>query len=88
MVEHVNQSKKATTTSFSIPSLKHRIPGFGLESSQASPQAVPLEQPLNKPLPTTLVEYPCIIPKQNRQLGSLEISMNKKLTRSQIKLCL
>ncbi|MEH2275722.1 MAG: DUF4157 domain-containing protein [Nostoc sp.] len=50
MREHVSQSKKATTASFSIPSLKHRIPGFGLDSSQASPQAVPLEQPLNKPL--------------------------------------
>ncbi|MEH2275719.1 MAG: hypothetical protein V7K40_13270 [Nostoc sp.] len=50
MREHVSQSKKATTASFSIPSLKHRIPGFGLDSSQASPQAVPLVQPLNKPL--------------------------------------
>ncbi|MEH2334322.1 eCIS core domain-containing protein [Nostoc sp.] len=50
MREHVSQSKKATTASFSIPSLKHRIPGFGLESSQASPQAVPLVQPLHKPL--------------------------------------
>ncbi|MEH2237352.1 eCIS core domain-containing protein [Nostoc sp.] len=50
MREHVSQSKKATTASFSIPSLKHRIPGFGLDSSQASPQAVPLVQPLHKPL--------------------------------------
>ncbi|MEH2334320.1 eCIS core domain-containing protein [Nostoc sp.] len=50
MREHVSQSKKATTASFSIPSLKHRIPGFGLDSSQASPQAVPLVQSLHKPL--------------------------------------
>ncbi|MEH2275717.1 MAG: DUF4157 domain-containing protein [Nostoc sp.] len=58
MREHVNQSKKATTTSFSIPSLKHRIPGFGLNSSQASPQVVPLEQPLNKPLTHDISRIP------------------------------
>ncbi|MBN3895953.1 MAG: hypothetical protein HWQ41_12010 [Nostoc sp. NOS(2021)] len=50
MRERVSQPKKATTASSSIPSLKHPIHGFGLDSSQASPQAVPLVQPLNKPL--------------------------------------
>ncbi|MEH2452877.1 eCIS core domain-containing protein [Nostoc sp.] len=58
MREHVSQSKKATTTSFSIPSLKHRIPGFGLDSSQASPQAVPLVQPLHKPLTHDISRIP------------------------------
>ncbi|WP_298920247.1 DUF4157 domain-containing protein [uncultured Nostoc sp.] len=58
MREHVSQSKKATTASFSIPSLKHRIPGFGLESSQASPQAVPLVQPLHKPLTHDISRIP------------------------------
>ncbi|MEH2463364.1 eCIS core domain-containing protein [Nostoc sp.] len=58
MREHVSQSKKATTASFSIPSLKHRIPGFGLDSSQASPQAVPLVQPLYKPLTHDISRIP------------------------------
>ena len=58
MREHVSQSKKATTASFSIPSLKHRIPGFGLDSSQASPQAVPLVQPLHKPLTHDISRIP------------------------------
>ncbi|MFN6486783.1 MULTISPECIES: hypothetical protein [unclassified Nostoc] len=50
MRERVSQPKKATTTSSSIPSLKHPIRGFGLDSSEASLQSVPLVQPLNKPL--------------------------------------
>ncbi|WP_375470577.1 DUF4157 domain-containing protein [uncultured Nostoc sp.] len=58
MREHVSQSKKATTASFSIPSLKHRIPGFGLDSSQASPQAVPLVQPLHKLLTHDISRIP------------------------------
>ncbi|MEH2313517.1 MAG: DUF4157 domain-containing protein [Nostoc sp.] len=58
MREHVSQSKKANTASFSIPSLKHRIPGFGLDSSQASPQAVPLVQPLHKPLTHDISRIP------------------------------
>ena len=58
MREHVSQSKKATTASFSIPSLKHRIPGFGSDSSQASPQAVPLVQPLHKPLTHDISRIP------------------------------
>ena len=58
MREHVSQSKKATTASFSIPSLKHRIPGFGLDSPQASPQAVPLVQPLHKPLTHDISRIP------------------------------
>ena len=58
MREHVSQSKKATTASFSIPSLKHRIPGFGSDSSQASPQAVPLVQPLHKPLTHNISRIP------------------------------
>lgn len=58
MREHVSQSKKATTASFSIPSLKHRIPGFGSDSSQASPQAVPLVQPVHKPLTHDISRIP------------------------------
>ncbi|MEH2403435.1 hypothetical protein [Nostoc sp.] len=58
MREHVSKSKKATSASFSIPSLKHRIPGFGSDSSQASPQAVPLVQPLHKPLTHDISRIP------------------------------
>ena len=58
MREHVSQSKKANTASFSIPSLKHRIPGFGLDSPQASPQTVPLVQPLHKPLTHDISRIP------------------------------
>lgn len=47
MREHLSREKK-TTTGFSIPSLKHPIRGFGLESSAISPQAVPKVQPLHK----------------------------------------
>ncbi|MGF1937568.1 MAG: DUF4157 domain-containing protein [Nostoc sp. ChiQUE02] len=49
MREQVSRKKK-TTTGFSIPSLKHPTPGFGLESSAISRQAVPEIQPLHKPL--------------------------------------
>ncbi|MEH2399277.1 eCIS core domain-containing protein [Nostoc sp.] len=63
MREHVSQSKKANTASFSIPSLKHRIPGFGLDSSQASPQAVPLVQPLHKPLTHDISRIPLRSPQ-------------------------
>ncbi|MGJ5631415.1 eCIS core domain-containing protein [Nostoc sp. CALU 1950] len=49
MREHVSRQKK-TTTGFSIPSLKNPTPGFGLESSAISRQAVPKIQPLDKPL--------------------------------------
>ncbi|MEH2463359.1 eCIS core domain-containing protein [Nostoc sp.] len=58
MREHVSKSKKATSASFSIPSLKHRIPGFGSDYSQASPQAVPLVQPLHKPLTHDISRIP------------------------------
>ncbi|MEH1892042.1 MAG: hypothetical protein V7K92_22190 [Nostoc sp.] len=63
MREHVSQSKKANTASFSIPSLKHRIPSFGLDSSQASPQAVPLVQPLHKPLTHDISRIPLRSPQ-------------------------
>ncbi|WP_445627015.1 eCIS core domain-containing protein [Nostoc sp. DSM 114167] len=49
MREHVSRQKK-TTTGFSIPSLKQPIPGFGLESSAISRQAIPKIQPLHKPV--------------------------------------
>ncbi|AVH73343.1 eCIS core domain-containing protein [Nostoc sp. 'Lobaria pulmonaria (5183) cyanobiont'] len=45
MREHISRQKK-NTTGFSIPSLKHPIRGFGLESSAISRQAVPEIQPL------------------------------------------
>jgi Domain of unknown function (DUF4157) len=44
MREQISQKKK--TTGFSIPSLKHPIPGFGLKSSAISRQAVTEIQPL------------------------------------------
>ncbi|MEH2011626.1 eCIS core domain-containing protein [Nostoc sp.] len=72
MREHVSQSKKATTASFSIPSLKHRIPGFGLDSSQASPQAVPLVQPLHKPLTHDISRIPLRNPQAKLTIGEPE----------------
>ncbi|MBW4501601.1 MAG: DUF4157 domain-containing protein [Scytonema hyalinum WJT4-NPBG1] len=47
MRERVGQGKKATTTSFSISTLRQPTRGFGLESSEV-PQAVTGQQPLNK----------------------------------------
>lgn len=43
MREHLSLEKK-TTTGFSIPSLKHPVRGFGLDSPYAAPQAVPVQQ--------------------------------------------
>jgi hypothetical protein len=43
--ERIHQPAKKTTTSFSIPSLKHPTPGFGLESSAISRQ---LETSINQ----------------------------------------
>ncbi|ODG98918.1 hypothetical protein A4S05_06825 [Nostoc sp. KVJ20] len=57
MREQVSRQKK-TTTSFSIPSLKHPTPGFGLESSAISRQAVPKIQPLDKPLTHDISRIP------------------------------
>ncbi|MBN3895955.1 MAG: DUF4157 domain-containing protein [Nostoc sp. NOS(2021)] len=57
MREHVSRQKK-TTTGFSIPSLKHPIRGFGLESSAISRQAVPEIQPLHKPLTHDISRIP------------------------------
>ncbi|MDZ8069033.1 MAG: DUF4157 domain-containing protein [Nostoc sp. DedQUE08] len=57
MREHISQKKK-TTTGFSIPSLKHPIPGFGLESSAILRQAVPELQSLHKPLTHDLSRIP------------------------------
>ncbi|MBN3895957.1 MAG: DUF4157 domain-containing protein [Nostoc sp. NOS(2021)] len=50
MREPIGKPQKATTASFSIPTLKQPTRGFGLDSPGASSQAVPLVQPLNKPL--------------------------------------
>ncbi len=49
MGERVGQHKKATTGSFSVPTLKQRIRGFGLDSPGASSQAT-TEVQLKKPL--------------------------------------
>ncbi|WP_392478230.1 DUF4157 domain-containing protein [Nostoc sp. C110] len=57
MREHVSRQKK-TTTDFSIPSLKHPTPRFGLESSAISRQAVPEIQPLNQPLTHDISRIP------------------------------
>ncbi|RCJ27910.1 hypothetical protein A6V25_17410 [Nostoc sp. ATCC 53789] len=57
MREHVSRQKK-TTTDFSIPSLKHPTPGFGLESSAISRQTVPEIQPLNQPLTHDISRIP------------------------------
>ncbi|MBR8839105.1 MAG: DUF4157 domain-containing protein [Stigonema ocellatum SAG 48.90 = DSM 106950] len=43
MREHLSLEKK-TTRGFSIPSLKHPVRGFGLDSPYAAPQAVPVQQ--------------------------------------------
>ncbi|MEH2045140.1 eCIS core domain-containing protein [Nostoc sp.] len=56
MREHVSQKK--TTTGFSIPSLKHPIRGFGLESSAISRQAPPEIQPLHKSLTHDISRVP------------------------------
>ncbi|MBN3960849.1 DUF4157 domain-containing protein [Nostoc sp. NMS8] len=57
MREQVSRQKK-TTTGFSIPSLKHPTPSFGLESSAISRQAVPKIQPLHKPLTHDISRIP------------------------------
>ena len=57
MREHISRQKK-TTTGFSIPSLKHPTPGFGLESSAISRQAIPEIQPLHKPLTHDISRIP------------------------------
>ncbi|MEH1777109.1 eCIS core domain-containing protein [Nostoc sp.] len=57
MREHISRQKK-TTTGFSIPSLKHPIRGFGLESSAISRQAPPEVQPLHKPLTHDISRIP------------------------------
>ncbi|MFN6526485.1 DUF4157 domain-containing protein [Nostoc sp. ChiSLP03a] len=57
MREHVSRQKK-TTTSFSIPSLKQPIRGFGLESSAISRQAIPKIQPLHKPVTHDISRIP------------------------------
>ncbi|MEH2163459.1 MAG: DUF4157 domain-containing protein [Nostoc sp.] len=57
MREHVSRQKK-TTTSFSIPSLKHPTPGFGLESSAISRQAVSKIQPLHRPVTHDISRIP------------------------------
>ncbi|MEH1940169.1 MAG: DUF4157 domain-containing protein [Nostoc sp.] len=62
MREHVSQKKK-TTTGFSIPSLKHPTPGFGLESSAISRQAVPEIQPLHKSLTHDISRIPLRSPQ-------------------------
>ncbi|MEH2079369.1 MAG: DUF4157 domain-containing protein [Nostoc sp.] len=56
MREHISRGKK-TTTGFSIPSLKHPIRGFGLESSAISRQA-PEIQPLHKPVTHDISRIP------------------------------
>ncbi|MEH2290565.1 eCIS core domain-containing protein [Nostoc sp.] len=62
MREHISQGKK-TTTSFSIPSLKHPTRGFGLESSAILRQAVPEIQPLHKPLTHDISRIPLRSPQ-------------------------
>jgi Domain of unknown function (DUF4157) len=57
MREYVSRQKK-TTIGFSIPSLKQPTPGFGLESSAISRQAVPEIQPLNKPVTHDISRIP------------------------------
>ncbi|ACC79832.1 DUF4157 domain-containing protein [Nostoc punctiforme] len=57
MREHISRQKK-TTTGFSIPSLKHPIRGFGLESSAISRQAIPEIQPLHKPVTHDISRIP------------------------------
>ncbi|MEH2179311.1 eCIS core domain-containing protein [Nostoc sp.] len=57
MREHISRQKK-TTTGFSIPSLKHPIRGFGLESSTISRQAVPEIQPIHKPVTHDISRIP------------------------------
>lgn len=57
MRKYISREKK-TTTDFSIPSLKHPTPGFGLESSAISRQAVPKIQPLDKPLTHDISRIP------------------------------
>jgi hypothetical protein len=57
MREHISRQKK-TTTGFSIPSLKHPTPGFGLESSATSRQAIPEIQPLHKPVTHDISRIP------------------------------
>jgi hypothetical protein len=57
MREYVSREKK-TTTGFSIPSLKHPIPGFGLGSSAILRQAVPGIQPLHKPVTHDISRIP------------------------------
>ncbi|MEH2067455.1 MAG: DUF4157 domain-containing protein [Nostoc sp.] len=56
MREHFSREKK--TTGFSIPSLKHPIRSFGLESSAISRQAVPEIQPLHKPVTHDISRIP------------------------------
>ena len=46
MRERIGQPKKATTASFSIPTLKQPTRGFGLDSSVASSQAANEVRPL------------------------------------------
>ncbi|MEH2179309.1 eCIS core domain-containing protein [Nostoc sp.] len=62
MREHISRQKK-TTTGFSIPSLKHPIRGFGLESSVISRQAVPEVQPINKPVTHDISRIPLRSPQ-------------------------
>jgi hypothetical protein len=57
MREHVNR-QKTTTTGFSIPSLKHPTPGFGLELSAISRQALPEIQPLHQPVTHDISRIP------------------------------
>ncbi|BDI16329.1 hypothetical protein ANSO36C_21310 [Nostoc cf. commune SO-36] len=57
MREYVSRKKQATT-GFSIPSLKHPTPGFSLESSAISRQAVPEIQPLPKPITHDISRIP------------------------------
>ncbi|ACC79829.1 DUF4157 domain-containing protein [Nostoc punctiforme] len=62
MREHISRQKK-TTTGFSIPSLKHPTPGFGLESSAISRQAVPEIQPLHQPVTHDISRIPLRSPQ-------------------------
>ncbi|MBE8991329.1 DUF4157 domain-containing protein [Nostoc sp. LEGE 12450] len=57
MREHISR-QKTTTTGFSIPSLKHPTPSFGLESSAISRQAVPEIQPLHQPVTHDISRIP------------------------------
>ncbi len=59
MRERIGQPKKATTASFSIPTLKQPTHGFGLESSGGSSPAANELRSQNKPVGHDISRISC-----------------------------